>query len=119
MKRNLIFLLSISILNIGCSSFYNVNNSDIQTIKQAEELKLVLQNEEEIIVEDDFDIEINGNDTTFSYLKDSLTMQLNFSEIDNILIKKNDPTKTIFATFWIALGSALAIVVIFDIDFTQ
>ena len=90
-----IFLLSISILLIGCHSFYEVPKDDYSNLEKMNDIKIVYKNGKEFIVEKD-------NTTNIKMVEDSLivhegtnTKSIEMNEVEKIKESRFDLGGTI------------------------
>ena len=93
--RFIVFLLSASILLMGCHSFYEIPKEEYENIDQMDEIKVVCKNGKEFVVEKD-------DSTNIKFVGDSLivyqgtnTKFIGMSEVEKIKESRFDLGGTI------------------------
>jgi hypothetical protein len=121
MKRTIsrIILSSLIILS-GCHSFYQIDTSELLEMSSKDVIQIEFENGETIKIDSIQHIKITKNQeleiikysSTTDKIDSVRTLYL-LNEIKEIRVKKLNPQKTIFSSFWITIGVAFAIMLAF------
>jgi hypothetical protein len=123
MKRTIsrIILSSLIILS-GCHSFYQIDTSELPEMSSKDVIQIEFENGETIKIDSIQHIKITKNQeleiikysSTTDKIDSVRTLYL-LNEIKEIRVKKLNPQKTIFSSFWITVGVVLAIGLAFSL----
>jgi len=123
--KSLIFFLGMVFL-VGCHSFYRMDIDELREISVKDIVQIQFENGETINVTNVQEVNITKN-KELEIIKyssttdkiDSVRTLYSLDAIKEIRVKKVDVQKTIFASIWITVGVALAIVIVWPGGFSM
>jgi hypothetical protein len=106
MKNNklyntILFLVSINIL--GCYSYREVSREEYLAKDIRNKSKIILNNNDEIIIEENKNIKVLSDKENIIIIKDTTKTNIPFIDIYKIMEDKFDFQKTFFLTFWFSI----------------
>ena len=120
-----IVLLNILLLS-GCHSFYQIDANELSEISRKDVIQIKFENGETINVTNVHHTNITKNQeleiikqSSTKHSVDSVRTLYSLNAIKEIRVKKVDVQKTIFASIWITVGVALAIVIVWPGGFSM
>ena len=116
MKNILSFLLFIAINIMGCYSFREISRDDYLAKDKHNNSKVVLNNKDELIIEEDESTKILYDTENIIIINDTSKTNIPFTDINKIMEEKFDFGKTFVFTFWLTFISLIFISQFFKPD---
>jgi len=118
----IVFLLSLFLFS-GCRSFYKIDTNELQELSAKDEVQIKFKNGNTLNITNIQYLNITNNNeleiikySSTEFKIDSVRIIYPLIDIKEIRVEQFDIPKTIFSTFWITLGSALLLVILFFPD---
>ena len=118
-KINLTVLVLSLILFSGCHSFYKIDKNELSELSENNRVLIKLESGESITIKNIKEVKII-NELNLEFITsislenkvDSTRLVFPINDIKEIRAERFDPTKTLFSTFWITIGTALLLIII-------
>jgi len=115
----LFFLLGITFL-MGCQSFYKIHKDELREISDKDVVQIKFVSGEKLNITHVQHANITSNPeleiikySSTAYKSDSARTLYPLNKIEEIRIKRTNVQKSMFATFWITLGTTVLLLGIF------